>query len=76
MADVVKALALLVQIAPVGVRVPGSGSTENGHWGDPPTEGGPNSPTGREWKTSKMIGEPRLDKNQKKKEKINFPFSA
>ena len=42
----------------------------------PPTEDGPSVQTGREWKTSKMIAEPRLYKNKpppppKKKVSLN-----
>ena len=48
---------------------PASGSNENGRWDDPPTEGGPIVLTGREWKTSKKIAEPRLYKKQKKQRK-------
>ena len=53
MADVVKALALVVCIDPVGVSSPGSGSNENEHWDDPLHRRCPNdSKTGRQWKTS------------------------
>ena len=55
MADVVKALALVVDSASVWVRVPAEGEAknENGHWDDPLHRRCPNdSKTGREWKTT------------------------
>ena len=57
-------LALVVQIEPVGVRVPTVAATKMdiGVTPPPPTEGGLKVLTGREWKTSKMIAEPRLYK--------------
>ena len=70
MAGVVKALALLVQIAPVGVRVPAVAATKMDIGvTPPPPRRWPNSPTGHEWKTSKMIAELRLDDKKKKKKK-------
>ena len=53
MADVVKALALVVCIDPVGVRVPAVAATKMDVGMAPCTEGAPMIPkTGREWKTS------------------------
>ena len=44
-ADVVRASVLVVWVAAAWVRTPGSNpansTNENGHWDDPPTEGGP-----------------------------------
>ena len=41
MADVVKASALHVDTAAVGVRVPGPAKRKNEHWADPCTDGAP-----------------------------------
>ena len=69
MADVVKAPALVVEIAAVQVQIPIVPATKMDVGMTPPTEGGPTVLTGREWKTSKMIAEPRLYKNREKKQK-------
>ena len=53
MADVVKALALVVCIDPVGVRVQAVAATKMESWDDPLHRRCPNdSKTGRQWKTS------------------------
>ena len=62
MADVVKASVLVVGIAAVGVRIPVVPATKMDVGMTPCTEGASNDPTGREWKTSKMIAETRLYK--------------
>ena len=51
-ADVVKALALVVCIDPVGVRIPAVAGTKMDVGKAPCTEGAPMVLTGREWKTS------------------------
>ena len=52
-ADVIKALALAVQIVAAWVRVPMVAATKMDVGTTPCTEGAPTSPkTGREWKTS------------------------
>ena len=62
MADVVKAPVLLVEIAAVGIGIPVVPATKMDVGMTPYTEGASNDPTGCEWKTSKMIAEPRLYK--------------
>ena len=53
LADVVRLSALVVQIAPAGVRVPGVAATKMDVGMTPCTEAAPTSAkTGREWKTS------------------------
>ena len=44
MADVVKALVLVVETATAGVRVPGVAATKNGRWDDPLHRRCPNNP--------------------------------
>ena len=67
MANVIKALALVVQITPVGARVPAVAAMKMDIGvTPPPPQKVANSPTGSEWKTSKMIAESCLYKNPKK----------
>ena len=54
MAGVVKALALVVFIDPVGVRIPAVAATKVNIGKAPCTEGAPMVLTGREWKTSSL----------------------
>ena len=48
---------------------PAGGTNENGHWGDPPTEGGPMIQNRTLVEDQLMIAELRLYKNRKKKKK-------
>ena len=66
-ANVIKALALVVQIAPVGARVLAVAAMKMDIGVTPPPHRRwPNSPTGSEWKTSKMIAKSCLYKTEKK----------
>ena len=58
-ADVVKAVALVVHSAAAWVRVPTESGTEIRHWGTPCTEGGSKVWTGSQWKTGDV--KPNLD---------------
>ena len=50
---------------------PVSGSYENGHWGDPPTEGDPKVQNRTSVEDQLIIAELRLYKKRKKKKKEN-----
>ena len=60
MANVTKALVLVVLVVPAWVRTLKAAATKMDVGVTPHTEGGPIVLTGREWKTSNMIAEPRL----------------
>ena len=71
-----KASPLVVWLASAWVRILQAAATKMDVGVTPPTEGGPTVLTGREWKTSKMIAEPRLYKKKKKKKKKNVIISV
>ena len=69
MADATKASVLVVWVASAWVRILQVAPTKI-DVGVTPHRRWPNSPTGREWKTSKMIAEPHLYKNKNKNKKL------
>ena len=75
-ADVDKASVLVVEIARAWVRTLWAAATKMDIGVTPPHKVAQWSKTGREWKTSKMIAEPRLYKNRKKKKKKNISYNS
>ena len=72
-ADVARALGLVVWIVPAWVRTLQAAPTKNGLWVDPPTEGGPMIQNRTSVEDQLMIAELRLYKNKNKnKNKIEI----